>query len=182
MIVRKTGRRIVRKARRSIAVGLIGSAVLVAGACSGDDEPLSDAQMPTTTAPDANVGLEKSPVVDVSEALSAIGIAETSDDFCDVAKALGAPLPTTSSPAVAEVYQRLAQLVESSTALVPDDDAFATFAQDWVNLGDALDTAAEAIDIAEGNISDPVFVAALRGDKATTAAETVERFRTERCG
>ena len=161
---------------------MLGAAVFVVGACSGADEPLSDAQMPTTTGIDVNVGLEKSPDVDVSEALSAIDAAETSNDFCDVANALGAPLPTTSSPAVVEVYERLAALVASSASLVPTDEAFPTLAADWQNLGDALAVATEAITVADGNTSDPVFVAALRGDRATTAAETVERFRAERCG
>lgn len=172
-----------RRRATPIGVAVVALAAAVStGGCSGADEPLSDAQMPTTTGPDLNVGLEKSPVVDVSEPLSAIEVAETSSDFCDVAEALGAPLPSTPSPAVVEVYERLAALVESSASLVPSDDAFPTIVEDWENLGAALVIAADAIAVADGNTADPVFVAALRGDAVTTAAETVQRFRTERCG
>lgn len=167
--------------QRRIWVGLIGVALAATGACSGGDEPLVGAQVPTTAVPTPGAGFEVGETVDVADALSAIDVAASSTDFCDVAAALGTPLPTVANESIVEIYERLADLVESSTKLVPTDDAFPTFAADWEQLGESLATAATAIAKANGETTDPVFVASLRGDAVTMAIETVERYRRERC-
>lgn len=151
------------------------------GACSGGDDPLVGARMPTTTAPEPGAGLEAGETVDVADTLGLIEVAERSNDFCDVARALGAPLPTAAGPAVVEIYERLAALVGSSGKLVPGDDAFPTFDADWQQLETTLRDAAGALVDADGDTTNPVFVAILRGDSAVRAIETVERFRRERC-
>ncbi len=179
-----------RPVARAVLCAVVTAALSVPTlACSSDDGVVGGVQLPTTSTVAAAGHEPPSRVITATEALDAVQRARDSGDLCELVGALMMPLPTSAggdaeaSDEEGELYQNLAAMVGSSADLVPTDDAdFPTLVRDWEAVGDALNVAATELTRLPGDLTNPVLVAALRSDQATSALRNLERFDRVRCG
>jgi len=152
--------------------------IVVAPACSGDEDKPVVAEISTTTDPASAADMEpEPPPLPAADIASGLETAVTAADFCKVLAAMDVAMPDPADRAGAtSVYRALATSVAATRPFVPAELRTA-----WETVVVGTSAAADAVEAHDGDVADPEVEAALTSAAMVQALQSVERYQLTTC-